>query len=214
MNMSTESAKVDGRRERSRKTKTRIAGEAGRLFVQRGYPATTIAAIAEAAGVAQPTVYASFGTKASVLAAALDLAIAGDDAPVSVNERPWMQPVWKAGTAAERLQAYAAAVRRIHAGAGDMFAVVAAAAAVDPDAAELAAVAEDRRRLGATAVIDAVLEVGPLRPELDRDLAIDVLTLFNSPGTFEHLVRRRRWTFDHYERWLAGALVRELLDHP
>jgi AcrR family transcriptional regulator len=207
--MSSGAEQFDGRRERSRRTRIRIAKAATGLFVEQGYAATTMAAIADAADVAQPTVYASFGTKSAVLAAALDLAIAGDDKAVPVSDRPWMQPVWHADTAEQRLRAYATAVRRIHAGAADMFVVVDAAAGVDREAAELAAVTEDRRRVGAAAVVDAVSAVGELRG--DRTSAIDVLTMLNSPSTFHHLVRRRNWSLDRYEQWLAEVLVRELL---
>ena len=203
--------RVDGRRERSRRTRRAIVRAATDLFVDRGYGATTIAQIADAAGVAAPTVYASYGTKVAILSAALDQAIAGDDEEVVVNARDWMAPVWTAPSAAERLAAYAAACRRMMLGAGDIFAVVTAAASTDAELADLAATTEQRRRLGATAVVDSVLEVGALRDGLDRDDAVDVLWLLNSPVVFTHLVRGAGWSPDRYERWLAGAFERELL---
>ncbi|MGZ4681516.1 MAG: TetR/AcrR family transcriptional regulator [Acidimicrobiales bacterium] len=49
------------------------------LFEERGYAATPIVAIAEAADVAEQTVYAAFGNKRTLLAQAVDQAIAGDD---------------------------------------------------------------------------------------------------------------------------------------
>jgi AcrR family transcriptional regulator len=49
--------------------------------------ATTIGAIAARAGVSPETVYAAFGNKRSLLAGLLDVAVAGDDAPVPVLER-------------------------------------------------------------------------------------------------------------------------------
>jgi hypothetical protein len=122
-----------------------------------------------------------------------------------------MQPVWSGRTAADRLVAYAAAVRRIMAGAGDMFAVVAAAAMVDPEVAGLAEVTEQRRRSGAAAVVDAVREVAELRDGLDREDAVDVLWLLNGPDVFRHSVRGAGWSLDRYERWIAGAFVCELL---
>lgn len=202
---------VDGRRERSRQTRLAIVRAATGLFVAHGYSATTIAAIAAAADVAVQTVYSSFGTKRAILAEALDQAIAGDDADMAVNQREWMAPVWTADTAAERLAAYATAVRRIMAGAGDMFAVIAAAVNAEPDLVDLAATTEERRRTGAAAVVDAVRAVGPLRDGLDRDAAVDVLSLLNGPAVFHHLVRRSGWSLDRYERWLAGAFTREIL---
>ena len=65
--------------------------------------------------------YAAFGNKRTVLLAALDLAIAGDDRPIAVNDRDWMREVWEAPDPATRLRGYARAVRRIHDGAARMF---------------------------------------------------------------------------------------------
>jgi AcrR family transcriptional regulator len=50
---------------------------ASRLFTERGYVATTVEAIARAAGIAPATVYQGFGTKQAILARVLDQAIAG-----------------------------------------------------------------------------------------------------------------------------------------
>jgi hypothetical protein len=152
------------------------------------------------------------------LATALDGAIAGDEDPVAVNQRSWMRPVWESPTAAERLRAYASAVRRIHASAGTMFHVVAVASSADADAdadaaelADLADLAEDLRRRGATSIIDPVRRVGQLAPGLSRARAIDILTLLTSPAPFQHLVRRCGWTLDRYERWLADTMISQLL---
>ena len=204
--------KTSGRRaESARRTRRAIVDAARDLFVADGYGTTPITAIADRAGVAVQTVYAVFGTKRAILAEALDLAIAGDELPVAVNDRDWMRDVFGATSAAERLGAYAAAVRRIMEGAGDVFVVLSAAAAVDPEVAELATSAERRRRTGAASVVDAVRDVGSLRPGLSRAAAVDVLSLLNSPATFQHLVRRSGWSPARYEAWLAGAMRRELL---
>ena len=201
----------DGRRERSRRTRRKIVTAATELFVLNGYGSTSITAIAARADVAVQTVYATFGTKHAVLSAALDRAIAGDDAPVVVNARDWMREVFEAPTATERLTAYAGAVRRINANAGAMFTVVATAASVDADIVELAEATEARRRLGARSVIDSILTVSALRSGLDAEQATDLLSLLNSPATFEHLVQRSKWSLDDYQRWLAQTMTRELL---
>lgn len=201
-----------GRRaRRALETRRRILDAARDLFVSDGYGATTIQGVADVAGVAVQTVYAVFGNKRVMLAEVLDRAIAGDDRPVAVNDREWMAQVWEAPTAPARLVAYAAAVRQILDRAGDVFAAVTAAASVDPDVVELAATSEARRREGAEAVVASVLEVGALRPGLDRTGAVDLLSLLNGPAVHQHLVRRSGWTPDRYEAWLAGAMVEQLL---
>ena len=200
------------RQAKARATRRAVLTAAKARFVADGYGGATIQAIADEADVAVQTVYAVFGNKRSILAELVDVSIAGDDAEIAVNARDWMRPVWEAPTAEDRLRAYAAAVRRIMDGAGDVFAVLAAAAAADPDVAELAEAAEQRRRTGASSVVDSVRSVGELRPGLTVVQAVDVLSLLNSPAVFAHLVRRAGWSLDWYERWLADTMVDALLD--
>src|SRR5215467_8732359 len=68
-------------------TRQSVIAAARRLFGERGYAGTSIEAIAEAAGVAVPTVYAAFGNKRSILRALIDAAVDGADPPRSVAER-------------------------------------------------------------------------------------------------------------------------------
>jgi AcrR family transcriptional regulator len=49
------------------------------------------AGVGRQAGVSPETIYATFRNKRSLLSALLDVAIAGDDAPVPILERPWVQ---------------------------------------------------------------------------------------------------------------------------
>jgi AcrR family transcriptional regulator len=187
------------------------------LFTENGYAATTLHAVAGRAGVSVQTIYGTFENKAALLAEALDVAIAGDDSAVVVNAREWMQAVWRAPTGAERLRAYAAAVRRIMSGAGPMFHVVAtagSAAPADPPLAALAAETERRRRAGATSVIDAVASVATLRSGLSREEAIDVLWLLNGPAVYRHLVSTAGWSLARYESWLGDAMIAQLLAEP
>ena len=91
-----------------------VLAAAGRLFVAGGYGATTLLGVADEAGVAVQTIYAVFGNKRALLGQLLDVAIAGDDERVAVNDRDWMEPVFTAPTSTERLHAYASVVRRIN----------------------------------------------------------------------------------------------------
>src|SRR5215472_7687397 len=67
-------------------TRQSVIAAAGRLFSERGYAGSSIEALAGAAGVAVPTVYAAFGNKRSILRAMLAAAV--DEAePRPVVER-------------------------------------------------------------------------------------------------------------------------------
>ena len=199
------------RAQKARATRLTVLAAARKLFVAEGYGAATIQAIADEADVAVQTVYAIFGNKLTILGELMDLAIAGDDAEIAVNAREWMRPVWEAPTAEDRLRAYAAAVRQIMDNAADVFAVVAAAATVDPDAVELAETTEQRRRTGAGMVIDSICSVGTLESHLDAERATDLLWLLNSAGVYLHLVDRAGWSPEQYQAWLADAMVDQLL---
>lgn len=182
--------------------------------MERGYPATTIAAVAERANVAAPTVYTTFGTKRALLEHALDVTIAGDDEPIPVNDRPWMRPVWDATTGPATLQAYAHAVCVIQARAARLFEALEIASAAEPELGGLRATTDERRRIGATGVVDAVRRHGHLRPGLERTEAIDVLWTLNGHQPYLALTRERRWRPDRYERWLGDTMIATLTSTP
>ena len=81
---------VKPRAARTRATRRRIVDAAAELFVERGYGVTTLEQIAARAGVAVQTVYFHFGNKRTVLKEAVDVAAVGDDEPVALLERPWL----------------------------------------------------------------------------------------------------------------------------
>src|SRR5260370_12805331 len=83
----------------ARRTRRRVLDAATAVFLDRGYGGATIRVVAAGAMVSVPTVEALFGTKARLLKAAIDVAIAGDDEPVAVLDRGWAAEARKAGTA-------------------------------------------------------------------------------------------------------------------
>jgi AcrR family transcriptional regulator len=202
------------RQSQARQTRRQVLSAAKRLFVEVGYGATTVQQIADEAGVSVQTVYATFGNKRQVLEEALDLSIAGDDEAVVVNDRDWMREVFTDPDPRRRLAAYAAAVRRIHAGAADMFAVIRAAAAADSDLQAFADMTDQRRRVGAASVIAGLVGIGALRSDLDEPGAVDILWTLNSPETFQLLVRRSGWSPERFELWLAATMQSQLLASP
>ena len=79
---------ASGRRARARASQREILAAARELFVRHGYGRTTIADIAQAAGVSPETVYAAFKNKATLLHRVWDITIGGDDQDVVFHERP------------------------------------------------------------------------------------------------------------------------------
>src|SRR5437764_12909973 len=73
--------------EQAAATRREILEAAQRLFERDGFAATTMAAIAEEAGVALKTVYVAFETKSGVLRALWNMLLRGDLEDTPVIER-------------------------------------------------------------------------------------------------------------------------------
>ena len=81
-------------------TERRIIDAARRLFIRDGYVATSLAAVALEAGVAERTLYVRFRTKALLFQRVVEVAIVGDTARVPARERAWAEASFTARTAA------------------------------------------------------------------------------------------------------------------
>jgi len=202
------------REEGARRTRRAVVAAATEVFTTRGYGATSLADIAAVAGVARPTVFAAFGSKCALLREVVNQALAGDDEPVPVAERPWFQPVWRATRQEAALDAYAAACTVIGARAARTFETARRAAGTAPDAAQLWEDVLANRRTGARSVVDHVASLGPLRSGLSRERATDLLWLLNDPLHYDALVHRCGWPHDEFTPWLAAQMRQALLDVP
>ncbi|MGK5557685.1 TetR/AcrR family transcriptional regulator [Actinomadura kijaniata] len=197
------------RQEAARRTRAAIVGAATELFVARGYVGTSLSDVARAAGVARPTVTASFGSKAALLKQVLDQALAGDDQPVPVARRPWFQPVWDASTPGEALDAYAGVCALIGGRAAAVFEVVRRAADSSPELTELWNTLQENRLAGARMVVEHAQRLGALAH--DTQAAVDILWTFNDPALFGALVGQRGWAVPVFTSWLATTMRNALL---
>lgn len=193
-------------------TRARMLDAAGRLFVEGGYSGTSIEAVATAAGVAAETVYLHFGTKPRLLAALLDVALVGDDAPVALLERAWMRAALRERDAAGRIRVLARNNRRILDRLGPIHAVMRGAASVEPEIAELARKHARRRLEGQATLVEWIAAPGGLRPELTRSKATERYFALTSPELHHLFTHDLGWSGRRYEEWLLGVLTAELLD--
>src|SRR6478672_5536731 len=69
------------------RTRAQVLAAAATCFEESGWAGTTVAAIAERAGVAVETIYSGFGSKKAVLRQVIDVAVVGDSEPVPLAER-------------------------------------------------------------------------------------------------------------------------------
>src|SRR5690349_19961688 len=81
------------RRDAARATRQSILDAAQKVFLEKGYAAATMPAIAQAAGIALDTVYATVGKKPSLFRLLVETAISGSDRPVPPEERDYVQSI-------------------------------------------------------------------------------------------------------------------------
>jgi AcrR family transcriptional regulator len=193
----------------ARRTRQRVLDAATAVFLDRGYGGATIRAVAAGAKVSVPTVEALFGTKARLLKAAIDVAIAGDDEPVAVLDRGWAADARQAGTAEEFLSVVAGVVAAAQARSAGLVLAAFEGSAKDPELEQVAEQMVAQRAVTASWIVDGVSRVASLREGCSNE-AVDTVWLLMDPAVFDRLTRRRNWTLEHYERWFSRSVARLL----
>jgi AcrR family transcriptional regulator len=199
------------REAQARATRRAIVDAAARLFIQHGYGATTVDAIAQAAGVSRKTVFTSVGGKAEALKLAIDWALVGDDEPVPMLERPHVKAMRDEPDARKILVSHASHVRQSAGRSAPLYVVIEAAAGLDADIRALAEDGRAQRIRGMRVLAQALADRGALKPGLTPAEAADVLWLLIDPGIYHRLVIEQHWDPDRYQDWLADALISLLI---
>jgi AcrR family transcriptional regulator len=199
------------RSEQAQKTRSRVIDAATRLFVEQGYAATTIRAIAAQAGVSVPTVELLFGTKAQLLHVVIDVAVVGDDEPVPVLNRTWAADAQSVRDLAGFLSAVAQVLSEAQARSAGVMLAAYEAAASDPDIQLLILDRESQRERTSAWIVDSALDRAALRAGLDRAGAIDTVWMLMDPVIFNRLTRHRGWSSDRYASWFADSVAQLLV---
>lgn len=200
------------RQARARETRQAITAAARDLFCEHGYPTTTLAEIARQAGVAEDTVYKTFGTKLQLLKEVLDVVVAGDDEPVPVLDRIGPQAMRAEPDQHRQIAMLAAGVTGQLERIGPIDRAFRAAAAVDPEAARLRADLQLRQRRAAMdTMVSWIAANGPLRNDLTATDAGTILWTLASPEVHELLRHLSGWTPERYRSWLTTTLGDALL---
>ena len=194
------------RREAAERTREAIVGAARTLFLERGYALTTLEQVAERAGVATPTVYATFGNKRELLFAVAQTARRGDAGPTPLLERPEIKQAHDERDPDRQIALVAAQVRRIRERTGPIARVIKLAGAVDAEIAARSAQNEQERLVSMKALARAIRA-----PGLTTASAADILFALTSNELFELLVLDRGWSPARYEKWLEQQLRAALL---
>ncbi len=195
------------RQAQARATRLRIIEAAKALFIEHGYPATTLEAIAAAADTSLPTLYRLFASKRALLKAVLDVSFGGDDRPIAFGDRPEVRAARAEPDPVALIRAFARIGCDFMQRSSAIMHVLATAAQVDPDAAQLLEEIRRQRYVGQSRIVAALSDRGALDPELQFSDAADIAYTVLSPDVHRILTVERGWPADRYERWIARSLA-------
>jgi AcrR family transcriptional regulator len=177
------------------------------LFVERGYAGTTVAAVADRAGVSPETIYLSLGGKRGLLEGVMD--IAGPHGSVAEDDQRWHM-VAELPTASGRLDKMVEYSCRILARTRPIHAIIRGAADKEAFAAAMGRRLLQERLHNQTERIRNYLD-GHLRPGLSVEEAGERYCALASPDLYHLLTVELAWTPDHHRGWLTQLMRTQLL---
>jgi AcrR family transcriptional regulator len=198
-----------GRQAQARRNRQAVLDAAQRQFLEGGYAATTIAAVAAEAGVSVETIYKAFGGKPGLVRAIYDRGLVGPE-PVPAYRRAdemreretdprAIMRNW--GTIASEVSSVVSPIERL----------VRAAAASDHDMATLLQAHNDLRERRARHHARFLKERGYLREGVSVAQATDILWTCTSDELYDLLVTQRGWSPPRFARFLADFMINALL---
>ena len=196
------------RAEYAEVTRRAIVDASRRLFSQKGYFATKVDEIADAARVSPATVYGVTGGKAGLLRTLID---EWSDAPVVEQTRKQIEQL---DDPMKIIRVVAALTNDMRRDYRDIMRVVLATAPHDSAAAEGLDIATKRYRAGLRAAAQRLARLKALRDDIDIDRALDVLWFYFGYSGFFTLVDDNGWSYSQAEDWLCTEAAHALLRDP
>ncbi|MBB4751369.1 TetR/AcrR family transcriptional regulator [Actinoplanes lobatus] len=193
------------RQEQARQTRRAILDAAAKLFVDPGYAATPLTAVAAEAGVAVQTVYAVFGNKRQLLSDLVDVTLVGDDERITMAERSFVADIRALTGLRAKLTRYARHLTETHARQVHVMLALAGAATADADAAAIWRKNLEDRRRGMVMFAADLAATGEVLVSQER--AADMLWLAQDIRNYDWLVRERGWPVERFERWFVDGVA-------
>lgn len=197
------------RREQAQRTREAILDVARKELLENGYAATTVVRIADLAGTSVETIYKGFRGKAGLVRELWKQALAGaQDVPAEQRSDAL------SSTAADPvtvLKGWGRFTTELSPRGAPIVLLMRAAAATDPEMADLLAEAEAQRRRRMRHNAQRLQQHGWLRPGIGLDFATDVLWTYSSAEMYDLLVLRSGWSARRYGEFIGDAMVAALL---
>jgi AcrR family transcriptional regulator len=195
------------RADQAQQTRRRVLEAARRLFVDRGYAGTTVAAVADHAGVSPETIYLALGGKRGLLEGVMDITGPHDTA---ADDDEWWTMVAQLPGAPERLDKMVEYSCWILARTLPIHAIIRGAADKEAFAAALGRRLLEERLANQTERIRRYL-ADDLRPELSAADAGERYCALASPELYHLLTVQLGWTAAQHRSWLTRLVQTELL---
>lgn len=201
-----------GRRESARRNHEAVLDAAERRFLDDGYAATTVAAVARDAGVSVETIYKAFGGKSGLVRALYQRGLGGhgptpayqrsDEMRAQEHDPHTIMRKW--GQLTAEVASTVSPVRLL----------MRSAAVTDPEMAALLTDSDEDRLERMQHHARFLNERGYLRDDIALPEATDILWVCSSVELYELLVLRRRWSLDRFAEFIATFMITALLGDP
>lgn len=193
------------RQAQAQETRSAIVRAASELFIEQGYGRTTMADIANAAGVAVETIYAAFRNKPALLHKVWDITIGGDDHDIVFHERPEVMAIRNEPDLATRLVLHAQLATETARRIAPFQLMVQSAAAADPAAGAMLEEIGRQRLAGMTVMAAEAAKTGQLA--VSEEECRDVIWSMTDGMLWHRLVNERGWSNARFADWLGRMWV-------
>jgi AcrR family transcriptional regulator len=198
-----------GRQRQALRTRATVLDVAQRRFIEDGYAASTVAAVAGDAGVSVETVYKTFGGKPGLVRAIHERGLAGSGPVPAPHRSDAMQDRERNPRAI--IRNWGRLTTEVAPRVAPILLLIRSAAATDPEMAELLTESDAQRLRRMRHNARSLADRGHLRPGVTLGAATDVLWTYSSPDLYDLLVVRRHWSVQRYGRFVADAMIAALL---
>jgi len=197
------------RREQAQETRSLIVRAARDLFLANGYGRTTVADIAQAAGVSPETIYGAFGNKETLLHKAWDITVGGDEQEILLHERPEVMAIRREPDLTRRLMLQAGFSTQTAPRIAPFQLMLQSSSGSEPAAAAMLAEVARQRLAGLTVMATEAAATGQLA--VSEEQCRDVLWSTTDGMLWHRLVVERGWTNEEYADWLGRLWVATLV---
>jgi AcrR family transcriptional regulator len=197
------------RQEDARRNRQAVLEVAERRFLADGYPSTTVAAVAEEAGVSPELVYKAYGGKGGLVQAIYERRLGGTGQVPAYQRSDQMRE--KHQDPRLIMHEWGLLTAEVAATLTPVRLLVRAAATTDPDMATLLERIEEERLDRMRHHAEFLAERGYLRSGVSTGEATDILWACSSTEFYELLVLQRKWSLPRFAQFITDFMTTGLL---